>query len=129
MGLDKYRRDGTLYPEGDAGLLEWAADLEKGCKVARSRTIYGEKLSTVWLGLDHNFGGEGPPLIFETMLFMKSNKNDLQWRYSTEEEAKEGHRRAFLLSFVPPALREWRLFAWIGPGNETGWVWRSSSRG
>lgn len=117
MMQDKYRRDGTLYPDGDAGLFMWAQDYEDHAKrqVAVSRTIYGEKLSTVWLGLDHRFGGEGPPLIFETMLFMKSNKNDLQWRYSTEEEAKEGHRRAFLLSFVPPALREWRLFAWIGP--------------
>lgn len=114
MTTGKYRRDGTLYPEGHAGLLEWAADLEKGNHVALSRTIYGEKLSTVWLGLDHNFM-LGPPLIFETMLFSKKRKYELQWRYSTEEQARAGHRRAWMLSFVPPALRERRLFAWIGP--------------
>ena len=31
-------------------------------------TINGKKISTVFLGLDHNFG-EGPPLVFETMVF------------------------------------------------------------
>jgi hypothetical protein len=52
-------------------------------------------ISTVWLGLDHNWGG-GPPLIFETMIFVLTENidakyHDMQWRWSTEEEAKEGH--------------------------------------
>lgn len=59
--------------------------------VARSES--GDVLvSTVWLGLDHSFG-DGPPLIFETMIFGGEHDED-QWRYSTEAEALEGHRRA-----------------------------------
>ena len=37
--------------------------------IGKTRTLYGERLSTVWLGLDQRFGSSGPPLIFETMLF------------------------------------------------------------
>ena len=52
----------------------------------------GKVVSTVWLGLDHQFG-DGPPLIFETMVF-PSNEDfgDLDSRrYSTEQEAVAGH--------------------------------------
>lgn len=54
----------------------------------------GKFLSTVWLGLDHNFG-TGPIKIFETMLFeSKKQMMELEcWRYSTEQEAIEGHNR------------------------------------
>lgn len=55
------------------------------------------QVSTVWLGLDHNFLG-GPPLIFETMVFTSDSWEgkelllDLECqRYSTEEEARKGH--------------------------------------
>lgn len=46
-------------------------------------------VSTVWLGLNHQFG-DGPPLIFETMVF-GGDHDDEQWRYSTEVEALAGH--------------------------------------
>jgi len=46
-------------------------------------------VSTVWLGLDHGYGG-GPPLIFETMVFGGAHDED-QWRYPTEVEALAGH--------------------------------------
>lgn len=78
------------------------------------------KISTVWLGLDHNWG-PGPPLIFETMIFMHSMTplrevpvdpefpisesmrdrmaremtdhpmHEQQWRWHTEAEARYGH--------------------------------------
>jgi hypothetical protein len=50
-------------------------------------------ISTVWLGINHNFMRDGPPLIFETMVF-KGKESDLaSERYSTEEEALAGHER------------------------------------
>jgi hypothetical protein len=56
------------------------------------------KVSTVWLGLDHNFMG-GRPKIFETMIF--GGKLHLEcWRYSTEEEALAGHDDAVKLLHV-----------------------------
>jgi len=38
--------------------------------VARTNTSYGD-VSTVWLGINHAFMGEGPPVIFETMIFIR----------------------------------------------------------
>jgi hypothetical protein len=53
------------------------------------------RVSTVWLGLDHNWMG-GRLLIFETMIF--GGSHDLcAWRYTTEDEAKEGHAEAVTL--------------------------------
>jgi len=55
-------------------------------------------VSTVWLGLDHAFM-DGPPLIFETMIF-KRDGAEIDWceeyaeRYSTEAAALAGHDRA-----------------------------------
>ena len=53
----------------------------------------GKRVSTVWLGLDHNYGSKGPPLIFETMVFPPDGaymELDMD-RYSTLEEAQAGH--------------------------------------
>ena len=52
-------------------------------------------ISTVWIGLSINL--DGSPLIFETMTFVKEHSDisdlfdQLQWRWRTEDEAKEGH--------------------------------------
>lgn len=88
---DHYRRDGTPYPEGDAGLFEWAKDMKGDRTVEKTTLPSGNRVSTVWLGLDHNYSG-GRPLIFETMVFPPDSYADLDMaRYSTEDEAKAGH--------------------------------------
>jgi hypothetical protein len=48
------------------------------------------KVSTVWLGLDHNWWPQGPQHIFETMVF-GGKHHMFQRRYSTERQAYEGH--------------------------------------
>lgn len=56
----------------------------------------GWLISTVWLGIDHNFGGS-PPLIFETMVFRPSGDGSTSLddvycrRHYTEEQAMDGH--------------------------------------
>ena len=84
-----YRRDGTVHP---GGLIEWARDFDKMDRVVKQQRLWnGLFVSTVFLGLDHNFG-QGPPLIFETMVFPNEWWTDwMQDRYSTEEEAFSGH--------------------------------------
>lgn len=56
--------------------------------------INGHRISTVWLGMNHNFFGEGSPLIFESMVFVDDDSYaDLDMvRYATETEAKAGHQ-------------------------------------
>lgn len=51
----------------------------------------GDFVSTVWLGINHNFSGIGLPLIFETMSYESGKWVDGD-RYSTEEEARKGHK-------------------------------------
>jgi len=71
--------------------LEWAEIFEKSKDrvVARSMGL-GMRISTVFLGLDHNYGISGDPLLFETMVFGGPHDQD-QERYSTWEEAETGH--------------------------------------
>jgi hypothetical protein len=72
--------------------MEWAGQFEKIESVAKSE-INDNRISTVWLGLDHNYFG-GPPLVFETMVFDKDGKDIYMDRYTTWQEAEEGHQRA-----------------------------------
>jgi hypothetical protein len=52
-------------------------------------------VSTVWLGVNHNFTADGPPLIFETMVFGDPPlAENACWRYATEDEARRGHEKA-----------------------------------
>lgn len=77
-------------------MMEWARAYEKWeNKIVAQSSVGDVKVSTVWLGLNHRFG-DGPPLIFETMIF-GGDLDQEQWRYSTEEEAMDGHRAAMSL--------------------------------
>ena len=50
------------------------------------------RVSTVFLQVDHNHCGSGPPILFETMVF-GGEYGDHQWRYCTYEEAAKGHAK------------------------------------
>lgn len=72
-------------------LNEWTQAVEQPRHIAKT-TLKSTWVSTVWLGLDHRFGGDGPPLIFETMVFHRGSMLGLDVRrYATEAEALEGH--------------------------------------
>ena len=57
-------------------------------------------ISTVDLGINHQWFPELPPLYYETMIFEQDDihidfGNDIYMkRYTTEEEAREGHKKA-----------------------------------
>lgn len=87
---EKYILDEDDNPVVCDDLLEWAAWLEDAdTKVAKTQISEDVKVSTVFLGLDHAFGG-GPPMIFETMVF-GGEHDELTRRYSTKDEALKGH--------------------------------------
>lgn len=62
--------------------------------------IEGKRVSTVFHGLCHNYNlsieipSVFKPLVFETMIFDNKQAENYQERYSTWEEAEEGHKRA-----------------------------------
>lgn len=47
------------------------------------------EVATVWLGVDHSFGGSDP-IIFATFVF-GGDLDEYQRRYNTEELARAGH--------------------------------------
>jgi hypothetical protein len=62
-----------------------------------AETIVGDaRVSTVFLGLDHRFGGEGPPVLFETMIF-GGRLDEFQDRCCTWDEAEKMHAEAVRL--------------------------------
>lgn len=73
----------------------WSALYEEINRRVASDEIGEVRVSTVFIGLDHNFG-DGPPLIYETMIFGGFH-GDYCERYSTREEAEKGHKEAVLL--------------------------------
>jgi hypothetical protein len=89
---DVYDRDGERI-----GFRRWhelMADLDYR-RVAETTIAPGHEriwVSTVWLGIDHNFGGDGPPLIFETMVFRGLLDGRME-RYPNELAARAGHER------------------------------------
>jgi len=58
--------------------------------VQKTKVFKDVEVSTVFLGNNHNFGPEGPPLIFETMVF-GGELDEHQERYSTWDEAWDEH--------------------------------------
>src|SRR6266852_1234578 len=93
---DKYKLVGhEVVPVED--LLEWVRWLETAeRKVAHDQISPDVRVSTVFLGLDHSFD-QGPPLLFETMIF-GGKHSYFQERYTTWEQAEEGHKRAVKLA-------------------------------
>jgi hypothetical protein len=77
--------------------VRWARWFEKSRRVAFADLGYCT-VSTVFLGIDHNFYG-GPPLLFETLVFANPMPGDgfpdeidgRMRRYSTWDEAEAGH--------------------------------------
>jgi hypothetical protein len=99
-GIGYYDRQGNPLT-----LEEWDALLgDYEYKRVASTEIGPYWISTVWIGLDMNYTGHGPPIIFETMVFSKSARDadrddpdrelllefDCE-RYATEEQALRGH--------------------------------------
>jgi hypothetical protein len=72
-------------------LMTWAKWIENPENKIVKQTMVGDvKVSTVFLGLDHNFGGGGKPILFESMIFGGPHDQD-QHRYHTWDEAERGH--------------------------------------
>lgn len=59
----------------------------------RRRTVIDDEVevSSIWLGLNYNFGVEGPPLIWETMIFYANEGDSEQWRYPSRQAALDHH--------------------------------------
>lgn len=104
--------DHSVSPiEGPDPLMEWAREFEKHRRVALTQLAPGISVSTVFLGLNHRFWGDGPPLVFETMTLTDYMDGEMT-RSSTWDEAMKDHEAAVakaresLEERLSPELRE-----------------------
>lgn len=107
----------AIDPGDPAGHLRWAEWFKTADRHVAKETIGGIRISTVFLGLDHGFDPDEAPILFESMCFAPVDEKDqiktitmpngvietyritqeelseFTERYSTWQEAEEGHRR------------------------------------
>jgi hypothetical protein len=92
--------DGEAIP---ADFLTWVRWFETADRVlAQDRDESGQTpilVSTVFLGVDHNFRRDGPPVLWETMIFRDNKSDDVYCeRYTSRADALAGHQRACTLA-------------------------------
>ncbi len=94
--MNYYDKDGS-----EISILEWGQKMQDPkYKIVAKTKVRKALVSTVWLGINHQFG-TGPPLIFETMVFGE-NEEDITERYSKLKAAEMGHH------FIVAKLRKQR---------------------
>lgn len=98
MGNNQYILDANGNPKPEPDVRAWGEWVQKADRRIALDKFDGVKVSTVFLGLDHNFGS-GEPLVFETMVFGGPFDEECE-RYSTREQAIAGH--AAMVAKVAP---------------------------
>lgn len=80
-------------PKPEPHLMKWAKFMEEGERRRVALTVINTHttVSTVFLGLDHSFGGRKPQL-YETMVFGGKLDGGME-RYATRQEAEKGHQK------------------------------------
>lgn len=107
-GLGLYVLDDAGEPVREPDTIKWGRWLEAAHKEGRKHlgddTVGPYRVSTVFLGLDYDLGGPGPPVLWETMIFGLPEKETFlgrrfhkelgQQRYASKADALAGHARA-----------------------------------
>lgn len=73
-------------------MATWARWFEENDRTVAKTHIGDIFISTVFIGINHRFIGNGPPLLFETMVFGGTYDGEIE-RYATWDEAQAGHKR------------------------------------
>ena len=92
MTNEKYILTDKIHKLKVVDLFTWGRWLETAGEKRRvgDDTVNGVRVSTVFLGLDHNWG-KGKPLVFETMIFGGERDGEIE-RYATWKEAERSHK-------------------------------------
>ena len=78
------------YPVPEPDLLKWGKWFEKADRKVKQTNIGDVNVSTIFLGLDHNFSTGGLPILFETLVFGGPLDGEMS-RYPVWGEAEVGH--------------------------------------
>jgi len=88
--MQHYILDEKGAPVAEPDLMTWARWFEKAERHVGNETIGDSEISTVFLGLDHAFGG-GAPVLWETMVF--GGTLDQERCSGSREQAEAMHAR------------------------------------
>lgn len=92
--MDNYILDENHNPVVENNLFRWENWFQTANRVVcRTQITKDVFVSTIFLGIDHNFSQENSqPILFETMIFGGERDGECI-RYSTWNEAKTGHEK------------------------------------
>lgn len=92
MFPNRYILDERGEPVFEPDLITWARWLNDGDRRRVDLTELGTRgqVSTVFLGLDHNFDADSAPVLWESMIF-GGPLDQYQTRYDSLESARVGH--------------------------------------
>jgi hypothetical protein len=95
-------------PVEEPDIFKWATWFELSDRVVRQDRVGDYTVSTVFLGVDHNWWRSGKPVLWETMIFggcgiSLASEDIMQRRYRSYEEALAGHEK--VLEGVKMAVR------------------------
>lgn len=88
--IDKWILDADLRPVPCGDLLRWAQWFEHSDRHVAETRLGRVRISTVFLGLNHQWQPGGEPLLYETMIFGGARDGEID-RYATWNEAMAGH--------------------------------------
>lgn len=74
-------------------IVKWAQWYEGADRCVKRSKSDDISVSTIFLGLDHNYEETGAPVLFETMIF-GGDYDEYCERYTTWDEAETGHAKA-----------------------------------
>ena len=82
-------------------VMTWAMQFQDANRQIGDDMVGNVRVSTVFLGLNHNFR-DGEPLLFETLIFGGPLDGEM-WRYSTYDQAERGHAEAVTAAKIAAA--------------------------
>ena len=93
--MSNYILDESGEPVLEPDLLRFSRWWEAADRRLFDDLVGDERVSTVFLGMDHGFG-KGPPVLWETMVF-GGQHDGFQQRYSSKASAMAGHAEALAM--------------------------------
>jgi hypothetical protein len=99
-------------PQPESDIVAWGQCFHSKNRILKQETIGESWISTVFLGIDHNWG-EGPPVLWETMVFGGALDQEQDRCSGSREQAEAMHARMVAL------VRQAEMPAAHPPGSAT----------
>lgn len=91
--MKKYVLDSNGQPVEEKDISKWGRSFDKSNRIVKQDHVSEVLVSTVFLAIDHNYSGKGPPVLWETMIFGGPHDGYCE-RYTSRKDAEEGHEKA-----------------------------------